>query len=234
MGGKPGCAWPNFRDLGVTTHLSLGQGPIYRGRPDRAHILVLADQQSHDDLFTGRALTGDAGQHLQALLEAIGVTIVANTQVIAVYQAIVSEIRAACRDLGLILAVGPKSRSLASHLSLGGLPTIALKAWKEPDALDDWQAQLPAIQQIAYTREIAAPSFQYDGRRGQIPRIDLPHGTVRWIGTSGDRGRRAWDLEAQIPSPNYYKLYVPDWVYQLQPQPLSSEEQGAIDKATGS
>jgi hypothetical protein len=35
--------------------------------------LILADQQSHDDLFTGRALTGESGQHMQAFLEAMGI-----------------------------------------------------------------------------------------------------------------------------------------------------------------
>ena len=37
-------------------------------------MLVLADQESHDDLFTGRALSGDAGQRLQAWLRAAGFT----------------------------------------------------------------------------------------------------------------------------------------------------------------
>jgi hypothetical protein len=256
MGGQPCLEWPDFGAIGATAHPSLGTGPIYRGRPAQAHVLVLADQQSHDDLFTGRALCGDAGQHLQTFLKAIGIvrayvilrvlpidcldlqpatlaTIVGHPQVVAVYQAIVDEIRSGSQDLGLALMVGPQSASLAGHLSLGDLPTIALKAWTESGALDDWRGQLPAIQQIPYTREIADPAFQYDGHRGQIPRIDLPHGTVRWIGTSGDRGRRAWDLEAQAPSPDYYKLFVPDWVYQLEPRSLSSEEQEAIDKAPG-
>ena len=94
--------------------------------------------------------------------------------------------------------------------------------------MSDWQRLLPVIRQISYRREIDAPSFEYDGHRGQIPRVDLPHGTVRWLGTSGDRARRAWDLDSQAASPDYYKLFVPDWVYQLEPQPLSSEQEEAI------
>lgn len=254
MGGEPGREWPDFRALGATAHPSFGHGPIYRGRPAAAHVLVLADQQAHDDLFTGRALTGGAGQHLQAFLQALGIleayvilrvlpvdtldldapaaaAIAAHPQVRQVHQALVDEIRDASQDLGLVLALGPQARALAANLVLGGLPTVALKAWNEPGALQDWQDHLPAIRQIPYRREMANPAFAYDGRRGQIPRIDLPYGTVRWIGTSGDRARRAWDLDAQAPSPDYYKLFVPDWVFRLEPRPLSDEEQEAIDKA---
>jgi hypothetical protein len=35
---------------------------------------VLADQTSSDDLFSGRALSGDGGQRLQAFLGAAGLT----------------------------------------------------------------------------------------------------------------------------------------------------------------
>jgi uracil-DNA glycosylase len=254
MGEQPGLEWPNFRALGATAHPSFGCGPIYRGRPGTAHVLVLADQQCHDDLFTGRALTGDSGQHLQAFLEAMGIleayvilrvlpvdtldldpaavaAIVGHVQVRRVYQAIVDEIRAASPDLGLVLVFGPQARVLAGNLDLGGLPTVALKAWQEPGAIHDWQAQLVALQHIPYRRELDGASFAYAGQRGQIPRRDLPYGAARWIGTSGDRARRAWDLDEQASSADYYKLFLPDWVYRLEPQPLSSEEQQAIETA---
>src|SRR5690606_30510578 len=39
-----------------------------------AKVLVLADQLSHDDFFSTRALTGAGGQRLQAFLKALGVT----------------------------------------------------------------------------------------------------------------------------------------------------------------
>ena len=71
MGGDAGLAWPDFAALGATAHPSFGYGPIYRGRPTQARILVLADQESHDDLFMFRALTGDAGQRLQQFLHAM-------------------------------------------------------------------------------------------------------------------------------------------------------------------
>ena len=73
-GRRADLAWPDFAALGVTSHVSFGHGPIYRGRLADARLLVLADQESHDDLFTGRAMTGDAGQRFQAFLRAAGFT----------------------------------------------------------------------------------------------------------------------------------------------------------------
>ena len=60
---------PTSTSFGLKCSPSFGTGPIFRGRLDRPSILVLADQQSHDDLFTMRALTGDDGQHLQSFLQ---------------------------------------------------------------------------------------------------------------------------------------------------------------------
>jgi hypothetical protein len=65
MGGASGLGWPDFAQLGGTAHESFGYGAIYRGRPEHARALILADQESHDDLFMARALTGDGGQRFQ-------------------------------------------------------------------------------------------------------------------------------------------------------------------------
>ncbi|MHC4168336.1 MAG: hypothetical protein ACYSWQ_15390, partial [Planctomycetota bacterium] len=74
MGTKKGLEWPDFEVLGVNAHASLGYGAIFRGRPAQATVLILADQQSHSDLFTARALSGEGGQRLQAFLSAMGIT----------------------------------------------------------------------------------------------------------------------------------------------------------------
>ncbi len=254
MGGRPGLEWPDFSALGATAHPSFGCGPIYRGRPAQATVLILADQQSHDDLFTGRALCGDGGQRLQAYLQAIGIAtryviirvlpidtlslpqaavgaIVGHPQTVRVYQAIVEEIVAANQGLGLLLTVGPHARALRQRLVGVNVPTVALRAWREPGALADWQARLADIQALGYQRELAYPSFAYDGRRGQVPPLDLPYGTVRWVGTSGDRAVQARDLATQQPSPHYFKLYMPGWAFRQKPRPLSAEEQAAVDRA---
>jgi len=73
-GQQTGLPWPDFAAQGVTAHPSLGVGPIYRGRFSSISGLVLADPAEPDDLFTGRALTGESGQRLQAFLTAAGLT----------------------------------------------------------------------------------------------------------------------------------------------------------------
>jgi hypothetical protein len=120
QGGKAGCEWPDFQALGVRAHPSLGWGPIHRGRYGGISLLVLADQESSDDLFTARAMTGDAGQRFQSWLRAAGLTskyaivrvlpvdtadlpaatvndIVDHPQVVKVYGAIVDAIRRPAR-----------------------------------------------------------------------------------------------------------------------------------------
>jgi hypothetical protein len=70
--------WPDFKLLDPTntghiSHATFGFGPSYRGRLGQAKVLVIADQESHDDMFSARALTGLGGQRLQAFLNAVGV-----------------------------------------------------------------------------------------------------------------------------------------------------------------
>ena len=251
MGGEAGLEWPDFAALGVTQHVSFGRGPIYRGRPEQARVLVLADQESEDDLFTTRAMTGDAGQRFQKFLEAMGIdksylilrvlpvdtldltaaqvrTIVDHPQVQKVYKAIVEKV-AVEADAKLALVVGPYSKRLAAHVLPASLRKIELSAWRQSGALAQWQGALGVINTISYEKDITSPSFSYDGKRGRIPSNDLPYGTPRWMGSSGDRGLRA-RIEGRW-SPHYYKIVMPTWAAQLQPASLSQDEQDAIGEA---
>lgn len=63
--------WPDFKRLGVTQSPSFGYGQIYRGNLQNPEVLVIADQESNDDLFSGRALTGTGGQQFQTYLNSI-------------------------------------------------------------------------------------------------------------------------------------------------------------------
>jgi hypothetical protein len=63
-----------------------------------------------------------------------------------------------------------------------------------------------------------------------MPRIDLPYGTPRWLGTSGDRAVRPTDQDIGKPSPDYLKLFLPSWVASLAPAPLTAAEQAAADQ----
>lgn len=246
MGGDPGLAWPDFTALGATAHPSFGYGPIYRGRPSQARILVLADQESHDDLFMFRALTGDAGQRLQQFLHAMGITasyailrvlpidtlglapakveaIVDHAQVRQLYRAIVERIVSAS-STAFALVIGPYAQRLSEHVMPAGLATVEMKAWKESGALANWKQALQQIKTKTYTKDVASPSFSWNGERGQIARADLPFGTLRWQATSGDRGLRASSM-------NYYKVTMPTWAFQLAPAPLSDDELTAIEDA---
>jgi uracil-DNA glycosylase len=250
QGGAPELAWPDFAALGVKAHPSLGWGPIHRGRYGGVSVLALADQESGDDLFTARALTGDAGQRFQQWLRCGGVTtryailrvlpvdtsdltatkvkaIVDHTQVRKVYAALVDAIAGASPGLAAVVTVGPNAARLAGHVNGTGKPVIALKAWRESGALASWNQALDDLAGQSFTRDVA-PSPSYDGSRGEIPRPDLPFGTLRWQGTSGDRGVRA--TENGSPSPDYYKVFMPGWAAALAPAPLSASEAAAVPK----
>jgi uracil-DNA glycosylase len=236
MGGDDGFPWPSFAGLGVA-HPSLGYGPIYRGRFTGVRLLVVADQESHDDLFTFRALTGDGGQRFQALMAAAGVTrsylivrslpvdtldlsgtqaraVVDDPKVRALQKEIVARV-AASNPLACVLAMGPLARRLVTHVAPSGVPLIELKSARESGFLGSWQSALAGLQQLSFPRDVSNPSFTYGGERGQIPRIDLPYGTLRWQGSSGDRGARA--TVSGKPSPLYYKILMPKWAFQLPP-----------------
>ena len=82
---------------------------------------------------------------------------------------------------------------------------------------------------MSFGKDRSSPSFNWDGARRQIPRTDLPYGALRWQGSSGDRARQA--RRSGSPSPDYFKLLMPDWVFDLSPEPLSAAEQAAAANA---
>ena len=242
MGGMPGLAWPDFKALGVTSDPSFGWGQIHRGRPDDATVYILADQQSNDDIFTGRTLTGESGQRLQRFLSSMGIltkyivirtlpvdtmdlppakigSISLNPQVLKIHQAILDRVIAQSPALKLALSFGTAAGSVMTKLSLHDTPAVQLKSWTSPGSLNDWQQKLQDIKLIPYPKEAVNPSFQYDGARGQIPRIDLPFGVPRWVGTSGNRGSRPNIKPGNKLSPDYYKIYMPLWAFKLKPPP---------------
>jgi uracil-DNA glycosylase len=253
LGFEPGLPWPDFAALGVTIHPSFGVGPIYRGRFRDLSLLVLADQASHDDLFTGRALSGEAGQRLERFLRAAGLTrrylilrtlpvdtldlspsrrasLVDQPQVQALHRELLRRVRAENPQANVLLAIGPGAQRLASQVAPAGVEVIGLAAAASSAAKGSWQAALDQLATRTYPKDLPNPTFQFVPDRGQLPRIDLAYATLRWVGSSGDRAVRAFDLDLNKPSPDYLKLFAPSWVAQLAPAPLTPEEQQAADQ----
>jgi hypothetical protein len=253
LGGEPGFDWPAFSSLGVTSHPSFGVGPIYRGRFRQLSLIVLADQASQDDLFTGRALSGEAGQQFQGFLRAAGLTqrylilrtlpvdtldlsaakrntLVDNPKVRAVHRELLRRVISANGGVAALIAMGPGARRLAPNVVPAGLPVIDLAAHSEAGWAASWQGGLTDLAGRAYTKDLSSPTFTMPASRSQLPRIDLPYGTPRWLGTSGDRGVRPRDVDLGRPSPDYLKLFLPSWVNSLGPAPLTAAEQAAADK----
>lgn len=243
QGGLAGIAWPAFDAFGLRCAPSFGTGPIHRGRLERPSILVLSDQDSHDDLFTMRAATGDGGQRLQAFLTAAGVTdrygilrvlpvdtldedesrvraAVDSAEVRALYA---EAVRRSGPDV--LLLVGPLAQRLRDHVAPSGVPVVTMKSRRQSGVNTSWRAALTQLRTLSYRRDVASPTFEYQGEREQIPRRDLPFGTLRWQATSGDRAQRA--LRDGSPSFDYYKVTMPDWTAVLTPPPLSPSESAA-------
>jgi uracil-DNA glycosylase len=255
IGGEPGFAWPDFASLGVTSHPSFGTGPVYRGRFRQLSLIVLADQTSQDDLFSARALSGDAGQRFQAFLRAAGLTrrylilrtlpvdtldlaaqkrdaLVDHPQVRALHRELLSRVLAQNGGVTAVVAMGRGARRLVPHVAPAGLAVIEMAAAGDSGAQASWQAALTQLAGRTYTKDIAHPSFSLPTGRSQLPRIDLPYGTSRWVGTSGDRAVRPTDLDANRASPDYLKLFAPTWVAALAAAPLTPAEQAAADQIT--
>ncbi len=249
MGGYPGKEWPDFQSLGVTAHPSLGGMPLFRGRPDKTTLLVLADPQSVDDLFCMRALCGNSGQHFQAFLQAAGIStrycilrslpvdvtglslrhrmrLVRQPQVQKMYRALLDKVLD-YDDASAILLMGPLAQE---HWRLAGidteLPVVSLKNRSQRQWLPSWKEALRQLSTINYPKEATA-SFAYDGHRSQIPRHDLPYGFLRWQGTSGNRVKRAKKENGEW-SPYYYKWFAPGWVFKSKPRSLSEEEKQLV------
>jgi hypothetical protein len=150
----------------------------------------------------------------------------------ALHRELLRRVRSSNAGITALLAVGPTARRLAPNVVPAGLDVIELKAHGEAGALASWQAALTQLSGRTYTKDLSNPDFDAPTGRSQLPRIDLPYGTPRWVGTSGDRGVRPIDTDIDKPSPDYLKLFLPAWVASLSAAPLSAAEQAAADQLT--
>ena len=243
QGGVPGFAWPDFKSFGLKCSPSFGMGPIFRGRLDRPSILVVADQQSQDDMFTMRALTGDDGQHLQSFLRAAGITgryailrvlpvdTLSDDQTAAAAAVDSAPVRALYAEAikrarpQVLLFVGPLAERLRTHVAPAATPVVTMKSRLQSGVDASWQAALTQLSALTYRRDITTPTFTYAGEHEQIPRQDLPFGTLHWQASSGNRGTRA--MQGGSPSFEYSKVTMPAWAAALHAPPLSASEAAA-------
>jgi len=246
QGGLAGRGWPDFEALGLPAHPSYGTGPIFRGRLGKPAILLIGDQESHDDLFTFRALTGEGGQRIQAFLRAAGVTKsygILRVLPVDTLGASAVVVRAAVDDPGVraiyseaikrskpqvLVAVGPNSARLVDAIGPNVGAIVKIKSPGQSGYAADWRKTLNMLSGLTYKRDISGPSYDYQGEREQIPRQDLPYGSLRWQATSGSRGERARRQGA--PTSDYYKFRMPGWAAGLKPALLSTSENVAAEK----
>lgn len=205
-------------------------------------ILVLGDQESQDDLFTGRALTGNVGQHLQAFLRAAGLTkqyaILRTLPVDSLGDPVAAVTRAvddpATRSIlreamrlaqpAVIVTLGPHAERVAAAEAPAGTPVVNLAAFNKADPSAAWKPGLTALAALAFPRDVA--KGPYLGGREPIPRADLPFGTLRWQATTGDRAQRG--RIAGKNTTNYYQLRMPTWAANSSQTALTTAEAAAV------
>jgi uracil-DNA glycosylase len=235
VGGTAGRAWPDFAALGVPGAADYGAGPCYRGRFSGVRLLVLADQDGHDDLLWARAFTGEAGQRFQGLLAALGITrsylvlrmlpvdtaglpagnvwaLADRPEVVALLAAVAGRVLDD-NPVAAVVTVGPHAERIAGRFELDGQPVVAFPAWSAPDALEAWMAGLGRLRGLGIPVDRPPTGSPWAGERVQIPRADLPFGLPRWQGTSGDRVVRSTPpVDAEAPPEPAYKVWAPRWL----------------------
>jgi uracil-DNA glycosylase len=245
MGRGPGLDWPDFGQFGLKAHSSFGFGASYRGRLKSPEILVLADQSCHDDMFLARAYTGEAGQILQGWLRAGGITkryAIVRTLPVDMLSAPATAVTAAVdspevtklltaivkkANPKVVVAIGSHASRIVNLIVPPGTPTIMLDQWTGPAMKANWTNGLAQLTTFDYQTDVApsAPGA-WTATREQIPRVDLPYGTLRWQGSSGDRAAMA--KTGGKPNPNYLKYMLPGWAAALGPVAMTTDEESAV------
>ncbi len=255
--------WPNFKELnpkGFWSDPSFGFGPSYRGNTLDPKVVILADQMGHTDFFSTRALTGVGGQRLQAFLNESGLNdpssylilrslpvdtlgisleeklalVVGKDRSDQSVQKTLTNILKEIKNDKILLAMGPLSQTLAKKLAEQykelGLTKIISMA--QPDDNYNHVSQWLEVAEKAGLGKLNEKSLK---SMPIIPRKDLPYSTRWWMGTTGERGERAYGQSLYEREVNqkefdytghYYQLVAPDWTKRLwdDPRPLNSVE----------
>jgi uracil-DNA glycosylase len=221
------------------SHPSLGPQGAYRGNLNKPKVLFIADQESHTDMFAGRAWTGAMGQKLQTYLKELGLNNAQgklNTSVIPAEYAIVRTFPVdtlGMTDAQKLIADAYLSamKELIQAIGAEKIVTIGPDAQKVLVALNisainldsnagNWKAQGSKIS-AAYTGKFSESELTF------IPRLDLPAMSRWWMGTDGDRAARG---EGKVETGHYYQVYAPAWSARSRNRLLSPEEKASIAK----
>ena len=228
----------DYKALGVTQDSSFGPTTLYRGDLNSPTVLVLADQSSHTDMFSGRAMTGAQGQYLQSMLNQLKTwktyLILRNLPVdtldlstskrsqIATDSNVVEARNKLIASLSikpeLIITVGPISKDVASTMqAYPSTKIIHLKNLTYKNMIQEYK-KLKSNSSLFYgtaKKELA-----------MIPRQDLPMHTRWWMGTSGDRAARAYIKKEKRFDNNHYSVVAPSWVskYKAKEMDLTQDE----------
>lgn len=247
--------WPDFTSLGITSHSSFGYSGLYRGNLKNPKVVILADQESNDDLFSGRALTGTGGQRLQTLLNAMNLKneyvvlrtlpvdssdlsiekikqIATNNDVVKTRNLILDKIIKQGKTK-LFISIGEVANSLIpGTYSLGEIPIVQLESPLSKAYIKQWQS---IFSQLSVAGITVPRTFSEE--LSMIPRADLPVHTRWWMGTSGTRTSRAFlnNEGKKEYSGDYYQFNAPSWVnsknYPANPQSLESKEKDPYREA---
>lgn len=208
------------------SHPSFGnmQG-AYRGRFDGAKIVIYADQESHDDLFSTRALTGAVGQKLQTWIEAQG-DVQQDYLIIRSlpYDSLSDDANLdASRARGLINT----SSIMNSHRAL--LDVIRKRS---PNAkfYSFGEVAGELTMKLGLQAETIKSSMVNAQPLTNIPRIDLPMHTRWWMGTRGSRAIREVSCRNSNTYCNYYRVHAPREVARMKLPKLDEVTRSYIQK----
>jgi uracil-DNA glycosylase len=241
----------DYTSLGVTSHKSFGPTGIYRGRFDQAKVLVIGDQESHDDMFSGRALTGAGGQYLQTFLNSIGATksyfilrslpvdtldlptekqieIAMNQDVSNAREKIIQSVLE-FNQTQVILTIGPVAKKIVTDLKLG-LPVINLNQVDDKSNSEIAEA-IKKIKSMKLRLDNKGKDYKAD--LSIIPRFDLPAYTRFWMGTSGNRVVRSFEIinGKKVYNGDYYIVEAPYWSTRWPEGKLNDDEKLSVDLA---
>ena len=253
--------WPDFTQIDEEAFVSdpsFGFGPSYRGNTKNPKYVIIADQMSHTDMFSTRALTGTGGQFLQTFLnryeldgkylilrplpvDTLGIETEEKVKLATSKddsgKSAVDTMKGIFKELPKRLKVftmGPVAKAVAEEM---GLSYMELEQPKENTShVEQW------VQTATKAKLFTGLDFliERDHLRKMlaIPRGDLPYSSRWWMGTTGDnasRGEAKKSSEAGEYIGNYYQLDAPWWVNSKMrnqdPRPMTAKETEASDAA---